>query len=249
MKVAIVGGAPSSEGLAPFDDESWEVWVHGNQMDRHKGRRFTGVFEIHEDLTRYGPDYAGWLTQIALERGAWLMVSPAFPIQAEHVLRFPFDEARKFFGRDMLTSTPAYMMALALIRGAEEIGIWGVDMAVDDPEYFEQQPVMCAWIGYAMGKGVRVTVAESSPLMRPTQIEGQETRASLGPFSHAQLLEMAGLHAQHHDGLDRQLEALRLKQAAHEGARQAYERLAKVARAVEAGQPIESLTGQAVIKA
>ena len=241
MKVAIVGGSKSSEHLAPFDDPEWEIWVHGNQMDRHTGRRVSRIFEIHNDLTEHDPEYPEWLSDMAQKAGADMIVGEGFPIQRDFISVFPFDAARKYFGRDMLSSTPAYMMSLALIEGADEIGIYGVDMAVDDNEYFMQQPVMFAWIGLAMGMGKKVHIPDQSSLMKATHTEGVQKKTYLGAFSPDQFLALANKHAF-------KIQELEAKIAAHEGSRQTCERLAKVARALESGQHVPSLIDSAVIR-
>ena len=78
MKVAIVCGAPSSEFLAPYDDESWEIWVLGNRLDRHLDKRVTRVFEIHDDLSEHDDPtaYKQWLVDKKLP----LVVGEAFAL-------------------------------------------------------------------------------------------------------------------------------------------------------------------------
>ena len=63
MKVAIVGGSPSSQMLAPFNDEEWQIWVLGNQLKDYEGKRVTRVFEIHDDLSDKDPNYPDWLNE------------------------------------------------------------------------------------------------------------------------------------------------------------------------------------------
>ena len=250
-KIAIVCGAPSSEMLAPFDDESWEIWVLGNRLDKHLSNRVTRIFEIHDDLSEHADPkaYAEWLVKQKIP----MVVGEAFPIQdQDHVEVFPFDAARKLFGRTYLTSSSAYMMAYAVLQGANKIGVYGVDMAVDDNEYFWQRPCMEAWIGFAKGKGIDVRVHENSPVLRSDFVEGRGSGGkpdfSMPPFTQAELLAMAKQHLDRVDQLKGEIEQLTLQINAHDGARQAYERLAKVARAIEAGQRITSLTEQATVR-
>jgi hypothetical protein len=42
---------------------------------------------------------------------------------------YPIDEMEELFGPYFWTSSVAYMMALAITKGPEEIGLWGIDMA------------------------------------------------------------------------------------------------------------------------
>ena len=44
-KIALVGTASSSCDLAPYDDESWEIWTIGCNLQ--KNNRVTKMFELH----------------------------------------------------------------------------------------------------------------------------------------------------------------------------------------------------------
>ncbi len=248
MKVAIVGGSPSTQFKAPFNDTEWEIWVHGNQMDRHLKHRVTRIFEIHDDLSEHDDKYPAWLVDFGMP----LVAGRAFPIKGDNVETFPFKRAEKLLDGEHLTSTPAYMMAYALLKGATHISVYGVDMAVDDHEYFYQRPTMYAWIGYARGRGVKVDIPDESPLFKDAYVEGRGSGGKpdlgLAPFTQKNLIDMAALHAEKKGELQAQISRLEALIHTHDGARQAYERLAKVARAVESGQVIHSLSDSAVIK-
>jgi hypothetical protein len=249
VKVAVVCGAPSTQHLVPHDNPEWEIWVLGNRLDKYKGKRVTRVFEIHDKcIEEHGPQYPNWL----VSQGYPVVVGQGFPIRAENVQFFPFEEVEGFFGRTYLTSSTAYMMALAILEGAKEIGVYGSDMSVDDHEYFWQRPCLEAWIGFARGRGIKVHIPEQSPIGRCDYVEG---RGSSGkpefakpPFTQAAFTQMAAQHAQRVQQIEAQVADLRLQQNAHSGAQQAYERLSKVARAVEAGIDVKSLNETAVIK-
>lgn len=248
MKVAIVCGAPDSENLAPFDDPSWEIWVLGNRLDRHKGRRVTRIFEIHDDLSEHGPLYPDYLTRQNIP----LIVGEKFPLRAEHIMVFPFAEAEKLYGAEYLTSSTAYMMALALLEGASEIGVYGSSMAVDDHEYFWQRPCLEAWIGFAKGRGVKVTIPSVSPIGRCDYVEGRgsggKPKFAKPPFTQDGFLAVAAMHQKKIDEKAAQIAQLQNDIQAHGGALQTYQRLAKVARAIEAGQDVKSLTDTVAIK-
>lgn len=243
MKIAIVGGSPSSANLAPFEDESYEIWVHGNQMNRYQGKRVSRIFEIHDDLSEHGDvhKYSSWLASLGIP----MTVGRGFPIEAQHIDRFPFYKAEEML-QGKLTSTPAYMMALAILQGATHIAIYGVDMAVDDHEYFLQRPAMYAWIGYAKALGIDIYIPPESSLFVDRHQEGVGSGGKpdlqVAPFTAAQFLAVAGMHAQQIADAQSQIDALTARIHAHTGARQAYERLAKVARAVGSGQDIKTLT-------
>ena len=246
-KVAIVCGAPASEYLAPFDDEEWGIWVLGNRFDRHADKRVTRIFEIHDDLSDQDPRYPEWI----VDQNIPMVVGEGFPVKAGHVQVFPFDDSRELFGSTYLTSSPAYMMCMAILEGATHIGVYGVDMSVDDNEYFWQRPCMEAWIGFAKGKGIDVRVHETSPVLNCDFVEGRGSGGkpdfSMPPWTQAAFLEMAKKHSDKIEEIHDKIHNMKMEINAHSGAQQAYERLSNVARAIEAGQKIDSLVNTTVV--
>lgn len=246
MTVAIVGGSPSTQHLAPFSNPEFEIWVHGNQMDRHIERRVSRIFEIHDDLAEHQEGYAAWL----VERQIPLVVGRNFPFQGETITTFPYEAANAIMGQH-LTSTPAYMMALAILEGAEHISIYGVDMAVDDHEYFYQRPCMYAWIAYAKARGIEIYIPSESGLFKDTYVEGDKwgkPDLGLAPFTQKQFDTLASVHGQKISEIENQILQLQMKMNAHSGSKQTYERLAKVARAIEAGAEVKTLTESLVLR-
>lgn len=252
MKVAIVCGSPSSEFLAPFDDNEWKIWVLGNRLHHYKGKRVDRVFEIHNNLSEHThPDkYVEWL----IAQNIPMVVSETFP-DAHHVERFNYDESENLYGSLYLTSSPAYMISYALARGATDIGLYGVDLAIDNHEYYWQRPCVEAWIGFAKGMGVNVCIPEISPVGKCSYVEGRDWNGvkneygkTGGIFSQQEFINMADSHSQKIGLIDEQISQLVADKHTHNGARQAYERLAKVARASEARMDINSLSDTTIIK-
>lgn len=252
-KLAIVCGAPSSEMLAPFNDPDYEVWVLGNRCDKYP--RFDRIFEIHDDLTQHQYGYEQWL----VDKNVPLVVGELFPELSSNVEIYPYDETVELFGSLYLTSSSACMLAYALLHGYDHIELYGVDMAVDDHEYFWQRPCMEAWIGFAKGRGVTVVIPDVSPLGKSDYVEGRDYGRERAAFvvPDNDYAAMAQLHAEHAQAICDQLnelapvldqiDNLKARIAAHDGAKQAYERMSKVARAHEAGQDIK-LTNSVVIQ-
>ena len=248
-KIAIVCGSPSSEFLAPFEDESWEIWVLGNRLDRFKGKRVTRIFEIHDDIEKEGGDkYAKWL----VAQKTPLVVGEKFPITGDNIKQFPFDKAEKLIGHTYLTSSSAYMMAMAILDGATHIGVYGVDMAVDDHEYFWQRPCMDGWIHFARGRGIEVTIPNVSNVGKCDYVEGRgkggKPDFSKAPFTQDNFQIMADKHGSIITTLREEIRERELAIEGHSGAQQAYERLSKIARATEAGIAIQNLTDSFAIK-
>lgn len=247
-KLAIVNGAPSSEMLAPFDDLEWEIWVLGNRHNRYP--RYDRIFEIHDDLTEHGDPFA--YAQMLVSLNVPMVVGEGFPVSAPHVKRFDFDAARELFGRTYLTSSTVYMICQAMLEGYEHIRLYGVDMAVDEHEYFYQRPCLEAWLGFARGRGIDIDVHESSPAFKSDYVEGLgrggKPDFSCEPFTSKSFEAVADKHRAAIQAAQSQIEALTGKIHTHHGAIQAYERMMKVARAVEMGQKIENIEREAVIK-
>jgi len=250
MKIAIVCGSPSSEFLAPFDDPEWKIWVLGNRLDRHLNHRIDKVFEIHDDLSEHGDikRYTEWLVSHNIP----MIVGEKFPIKKDNIVTFPFEQAKKLYGSTYLTSSTAYMIALAILEGAKHIGIYGVDMAVDSHEYFWQRACVEAWIGFAKGLGIEVTIPPVSPVGRCDYVEGMgcggKPDFSLPPFTQKEFQKLADEHASKMAAFELQVKQIEIMIAAHNGAKQVYERLAKVARAVESGQDIQTIFSSFVMK-
>lgn len=237
MKVAIVGGA-SSWVDAPFDDESWEIWVLGNQMDRYKDLRVSRIFEIHDNLEEHDASYPQWLVNHNIP----LVVSDKFPMDCNHSEIFDYDQASKLIGENF-SSSPAVMMAQAILDGAYEIAIFGVDMALDEHEYFMQRPSMEQWVGYAKGIGINVHIHRSSSLGYTTYREGRDwPNKGFDGFDAGEYRDMYNIHKQRFDELEQELnealpkvERMKAEAQALSGAMQVYERLQKVARAKSSG--------------
>ena len=246
-KVAIICGSPSSEFLAPFEDKSYETWCLGNRIDRFKGKRVSRIFEIHDNLTQHGDvnRYAQYLVNVGLP----MVVGEKFPIKADHVTHFDYDRSEKLYGSIYLTSSPAYMMSHAISEGFDHIGIYGVDLAITNHEYFWQRPCMEAWVGFAKGRGITIEMPDVCPVGKAEYAEGRDwdgVKNNYGSkktlFCQSEFEKLAAIQSRKTQELDEQIKALTIKANAHAGAEQAYMHMAQVARAVEAGNDIKSLT-------
>ena len=256
-KVAIVGGSPLTRGLAPHDDESWQIWVLGNQIDRYADKRVNVIFEVHDNLSEHGNinEYKSLLISEVKKRNALLVTGEKW----EHRLVdydwavYPEQEIKAILDGNFLTSSPAYMMAFAILQGASEIGIYGVEMAVDDHEYFKQRTAMYAWIAYAKAKGIKVIIPKESALFKESYIEGKHWNnpdivSGTLPFTEAEFNKTAAMHEQSMAECTNEITLLQAKHQTHNGAVQVYKRLAQVARAIESGVNVINLTDSMDIK-
>jgi hypothetical protein len=166
-KIAIVGKAPSSLGLAPYKDETWQIWTLSDLVLAKQAPRYDVQFELHElsQLTARQP-YIDWL-KAAKDKP--LVIRDATP-ELPHGLPFPKDLIVEKYGR-YFTNTVSWEIALAIEVGAEEIGVWGVDMAASD-EYSHQRPSCEYFLGLAAGKGIKVLLPPQCDLCKCAGLYG-----------------------------------------------------------------------------
>lgn len=163
LKVALIGTAPSSRMLAPYNDPTWQIWgcSPGNMNTLP---RVDLWFELHSNLLwpeheNYGKPYI-----------EWLKVQP-FPVfmqdqsQVARATTFPKNEMVALFGDSFFTSSFTWMMALAIAKGATEIALYGIDMASRD-EYIRQRPGFFFFKYLAEQRGIKVSAPHESDIMQ-----------------------------------------------------------------------------------
>jgi hypothetical protein len=169
LKVALIGTAPSSRMLAPFNDPSWQIWAcsPGNQGQLP---RVDVWFELHGNLLwpeniGYGAPYIEWLKTLTI---------PVYMQSREWVPNatpFPMKDMVDKFGPDFFTSSFAWMMAMAIDRGAKEIALFGIDMASRD-EYILQRPGFYYFKYRAEQAGIKVWAPNESDIMQSPGLYG-----------------------------------------------------------------------------
>ncbi len=160
-KVAIVGLAPSTHDQAPFGNLEWELW--GLPWDNGWWANCDRLFEMHDIDLIQKPEakrHNGYIDKLKNVDVPLYMQQAYFP----NVTPYPVEEVADLVG-DYFNSSIAYMIALAIHEGVDEIGIWGVDMT-DSEEYAYQRPNAEYLIGLARGRGIKVTIPEESYLLR-----------------------------------------------------------------------------------
>jgi hypothetical protein len=181
-KVALVGFASSSKHLAPYTDHSWEIW--GMNELYKQVPRWDRLFEIHtlehlrSESSRegQGEPHLTWLRK---------QPGPGDPLFCPVYMQKHFDDIPASVELPVaelaamgipgdppyFTSTPAYMIAMAIAMGYEEIGLWGIDL-LESQEYQYQRPCAEFWCGYAIGKGIKITIASTSALCKANYLYG-----------------------------------------------------------------------------
>lgn len=154
MKVAIIGMGESAQ-YAPWDDSAWQKWGLAN--DRVNFARLDCYFEIHDMALleeAYGADLEDYLERLG-------MCQPLYMQEAylPNASAYPFKQVNEY-----LQSSIAHMFALAMTM-ADVISLYGVDMKAEG-EYAYQKPNIEYLIGLARGRGIEVSIHESSPLCK-----------------------------------------------------------------------------------
>lgn len=206
MKIGILGTAHSYL-KAPFSDSSWDLWACNSGAPV----RWDVWFQLHDDkVLDQLPGHREWLAE-QTKPVYMQMASEAIP----NAIPYPLTAMTAKYGTWFLTSTIAFMLALALeSSGLEEIGMWGVDMAASD-EYRAQKPGVRFFLQLARLRGIKVTVPDESEVMVPGRLYGYEPSSWLEDKARARYAELA-----HRNGLnDQKRNNLLLTKAALQGAR------------------------------
>jgi len=187
LKIALVGTAPSSRMLAPYGDTSWEIWAcsPGNM---NVIPRVNAWFEIHGNLLwpehkHYGEPYLEWLKKQSFP--VYMQDTSLIP----NAVIFPKEEMVKEFGMDFFTSTFAWMMAFAITKGANEIALYGIDMASRD-EYILQRPGFYFFKWAAEKRGIKVTAPNESDIMMHPGLYGYSDVLPFARKLHARRKEI-----------------------------------------------------------
>ena len=187
-KVAIVGYS-LSRSLAPFGDESFEIWGL-NDLYKHIPR-YDRWFQFHtanevERTHIENPEVRdSWETHVGVLKA---MSCPVY-MQTEHPemphsVKYPLDEILEHFGgcfvdpddAKYFNNSISYMIALAIYEGFDEIHVYGVDMStlMEDGEYAHQRPSCEFWLGMAAGKGIKLYIPKEADLLKTRFLYGYE---------------------------------------------------------------------------
>lgn len=160
-RIALIGSAPSSVHLAPYGDQSWEIWGCSPGAAAHV-KRIDQWFELHAmNDASMTPDYVQWMANVS-KPVHLIAPDPRIPLG----ITYPRDEVVKEFGPYFFTSSLSWMLALAIREQPAEIGLWGVEMSATE-EYALQRPGCHYFIEVAKARGIRVFVPPESDLLRP----------------------------------------------------------------------------------
>ena len=150
-KLAIVGSGSQTRESAPFDNLDFDIWVFNEAANAEWCKRWTACFQMHE------PDiYKGHNTKDS-KHWEWLQQKHSKPIYMQEVdplvpnsVQYPIEEAKALAGVSMFPTTFAYMAALAILQGYEEVRIFGVELSASEYEY--QANGYLFWFGFLRGR-------------------------------------------------------------------------------------------------
>lgn len=194
FKVAIIGKAPSSRMIAPYDQpEAWEIWSISDNYNVIP--RWDRWFEIH-DLTRYKelyPEYFDWMCSLPAGERPLYITDTEYKQHMPAAVEFPWRQIVKHWG-GYFTNSISWLICFAADEitraikretgkaslGPEDyrafgaaIGTWGVDMATAT-EYEHQRP-SCEWfLGWARGMGIDVVIPDECDLLKTARLYAVE---------------------------------------------------------------------------
>lgn len=206
-KVAIVGFTKSKE-LAPWDDPTFEKWICNN-LHLFVPDKWQRIYDLHDDKTIHAdPRHLAFLQANTTKPVVVWDPRPEWPAS----VAFPKRECIDAFGR-YFTNSISWMIAHAIMENAEEIHVYGVDMA-QSSEYGAQRPSCEYFLGLAVGMGIKVYVPPTSDLLKVTTMYGIEDDSAF----YTKAAEREGeLQARMHE-LQAQLSQGQLQMASFQGA-------------------------------
>ena len=215
-KVAIVGFAPSSLPLAPWQDETWEIWTLNNIYSAGLVSRWDRWFELHKNFREYPPfhdvrmdagaivrgdsrpatgakiEHIDWLKGQSLDRPIYFLGDePDIPAGVKYPLKEVLAWCEKEGIAPYFSNSISYMIALALMDGYKTIGVWGVDMAAGG-EYQQERPSVEYWLGVAK-KYADVVLPKESELLK-ARLYGYESDNEFVAKAKVRYGELMGNH-------------------------------------------------------
>ena len=151
-KLAIVGSHPATRDNAPWDDPSYEIWVINEAPMMPWCKRWDVTFQMHLPEVYRGrnhvrADHWDWLQ---MDHGEKIIYMQGQDPDVPNCRAYPLEAVQKLTPDEMLTSTASQMLALALLKGYEQIDVWGVELS-SNSEYSYQLPGWIYWVGFARG--------------------------------------------------------------------------------------------------
>jgi hypothetical protein len=177
-RIAICGTAPTRAAI-PYDDPTLEIWAL-NDMWVLNLTRADRWFDLHPiDKMFFRPQtnkvfegdvpagffvrphgHLEWLRKQTIP----VYVQDAAALGSPSAVTFPRERCVKEIF-PTYCSSPAWMVALALLEGVTELHVYGIHLATEW-EYINQRPNFESLLTLAAARGVKVVLPKGCPLMR-----------------------------------------------------------------------------------
>lgn len=171
-KLAILGTADPTRGMAPYNDPDYEIWAVAVAATYPDVARLDALFELHP--SGYWEQDANVKKRLAETTIPIYMHQHVEDIPAS--VAYPIEDVAKH--RRYFTSSIAYMIALAFhaydtVGHPSTVELFGVHMSSDE-EYRDQRPCCEYWLGRLEGAGCEVKVAPGGAILAANGIYGYE---------------------------------------------------------------------------
>jgi len=197
--------------LAPFTDESWEIWTLSPQGPPHWADipRWDRYYEIHNLVEKEAecPGYIEWLARFGDK--VWLRephpdVPQAQIFPAKEIVAYfdtKFSRPMRYYNNSVSLMVAHFLYQVRGTPKGDEIGLWGVDMCQHE-EYASQAPSCELFIGLAAGLGVKVTIPDVCDLIKTARIYGIEDMTTFEAKMKVHCDELDRKLTRHHKDLN-----------------------------------------------
>jgi hypothetical protein len=173
--IAILGLGPSVDqytdvvkrqgGRHKFCDETWCINALGAVFDCDLVFHMDDV-RIQEVRAEAAPasNIAAMLAWIKTSKVP-VMTSRANP-NYPALVEFPLEDALNIFGLEYFNSTAAYAVCWAILQGAEQISIFGMDFSYANTHQAEKgRACVEYWLGQAQARGIKINLPKTTSLL------------------------------------------------------------------------------------
>jgi len=181
MKTAIILGTAPSLAACPWDDPNIEYWACSPVITHppHAGHRIDALFEMHEK--EYTLSIADRLNKYIEKNPNCKLYLQDKLVEIPNGEKYPLLDVQSCLNhprmRNYLTSTIAYMVALAIQTGRfNNIELYGVHMASDEEEYSLQRPCLETLLAFGWGRGINFWLPDESDIMKCSYLYGYEQK-------------------------------------------------------------------------
>lgn len=165
MKIAVLGSHPATVYNAPWGDPDWQIWACSpHNFERRDLPRVDAWFEVHNPAPH--PTRSDMYLEFVRS------LTPVLPVymrdRSKHPLaiQYPEQEMKAEFPEPWFTSSIAYILAYAIMKKPEAIGIWGI-LQESESEYAYQRCGTQSFLWEAHKRGIDVLVPSICTLFEP----------------------------------------------------------------------------------